>query len=605
LKIKTTFLTATLIAMLFLGFASVFTVKATNGAEVFVDPKDNIFPPPSLNVGDTFTVNVTLANITGLMGLQFKLQWDSALLHGVSMVENLFETVTPSGENPGNIWQLSHVVSAGYAEYAYTFKNGSRAIDLGYAPFDINLAEGYPEGKLAVAIITLEVMKKPSMVEGFVECDLAITISKPGGVGGVPITHTVEDGYYKLNWSVPTSVPYYSVESYEATSLGEVFNVSVMINDLDSAWEAVGFEFKLGFNSTILEVLNIYEDPWLNDTFGQPPNIGTLFLSLIGADNVQVGNVVLPDGNGTWHTPFPGTSIPGSGVLALIEFNATYQDMFPEVASCVLNLFDTKIGDWMADPVNQTAPQDGVYSIRPRVLGRMIDIFTQYPNPYGGQGLHNPSDMFWPQKPVTINAVVTYNEWPEQQKDVAFQLIDPYGDTWAVLYARTGEDGLASVIFTLPWPCDDPEYWLGEWTITGTVDIACEIVNDTLTFHYDYLVHIIKVTTDSREYAHCEYMNITIDFKSKRMRTMDIILTITVMDETGVPFGFVYVETAIGGAEYCHYKNFTEGVSIHVIKWARAGAASIIVGALNDWPFNGGGQISKPFTPVHVSILAE
>ena len=79
----------------------------------------------------------------------------------------------------------------------------------------------------------------------------------------------------------------------------------------------------------------------------------------------------------------------------------------------------------------------------------------------------------------------------------------------------------------------------------------------------------------------------------------------SVLDETGVPFGYAYVQLEIGGAEYCHYKDYTVTVSIHVVKWARAGIAKIVVGALNDWPFNGGTVISGPFDPVEVQILAE
>jgi hypothetical protein len=37
-----------------------------------------------------------------------------------------------------------------------------------------------------------------------------------------------------------------------ASSVGEIFNISVVVNDLDPGWEAVGFEFKLSYDPTIL-----------------------------------------------------------------------------------------------------------------------------------------------------------------------------------------------------------------------------------------------------------------------------------------------------------------------------------------------------------------
>jgi len=597
------FLLLTLIAFSFSSFTP--SSKAQNGV-VLVRME-----PATLTVdeGKLFNITIYIENIPedpGVVGVEFKVYWDPSVLKAASMEEVMYHTVTPEPEWD-NIWKLKHEVADDHVWYAYTWMDMPRAVEGGYAPINITTAEYPPEGKLAAAIITLEVVKAPTMAEGFVESALNITVSKPGylspplGPGGA-IPHTVEHGYYKLSWSPPVVKPYFSVEppTYEATELGEVFNISIKVNDLDAGWEAVGFEFKLGFNSSILEVLDVYEGPWL-PPFGAEPNQGTLFMSVISADYVLVGDVVLPDENGTWHPPFPH----GSGVLAIITFNATYQGLFPEVASCDLDLYDIKVGNWLAEPIATDPEVDGSYSIRPKVLGRMIDIYTQYPDPYGGQGIGKPSDMFWPQKEVILYAEVTYNEWPEQNKDVAFQIIDPHGETWGIEYARTNASGIAVTSFRLPWPCDNPEYWFGEWTIIGTVDIACEIVNDTLTFHYDYLVHIVKVTTDKTEYAHCEYMDITIEYQSKAMQTYDVVIAVTVKDETRVPFGFEYVETTIGGAEYCTYKDYTEGVSIHVVKWARAGTATIEVGALNDFPFNGGTVISGPFEPVTVSILAQ
>ena len=119
--------------------------------------------------------------------------------------------------------------------------------------------------------------------------------------------------------------------------------------------------------------------------------------------------------------------------------------------------------------------------------------------------------MFWPQKDVTIFANVTYNGYPEQQKDVAFQIIDNLGNTWGVIYARTNANGIATTSFRLPWPCVNPEQYIGVWKIVGTVDVACNIVNDTVQFHYDYLVplesHIrqnyLRPHFQQYNYSHC------------------------------------------------------------------------------------------------------
>jgi len=81
--------------MFVLSLTTVFPAYATNGAKVFVDPAsiitDTIWNP----AGSTIQVNVTIANMTGLAGLEFKMRWDPTLLSGVSMTEELFSDLVP------------------------------------------------------------------------------------------------------------------------------------------------------------------------------------------------------------------------------------------------------------------------------------------------------------------------------------------------------------------------------------------------------------------------------------------------------------------------------------------------------------------------------
>jgi len=229
-----------------------------------------------------------------------------------------------------------------------------------------------------------------------------------------------------------------------------------------------------------------------------------------------------------------------------------------------------------------------------------VDVFTQYPSPFVGQGPMKPSGMFWTQKEVCLFAYASYNFWPEQNKDVAFKIIDPWGDTYAILYGRTNETGIAQVCFRLPWMCDNPEYYIGEWTVEAGVDIASSCYYDTLWFKYDYLVNTWKITTDFDEYAHCDTIEITVEYGSYAMQYYNITYTVTILDDSGVPFGYKEVTFTIGGARYCTYKNGTFTVNIHVVKWARAGMATIHVGAL-DWR----GNPIAPLNTTEVYILPE
>jgi len=323
---------------------------------IFVEPASLVYDLTELHVNDTIQINVTVSNMTGLCGLEFKLEWNSTILKAVDMEEYMFHHVTPESEW-GNIWKLKHVVADDYVWYAYTWMDMSAALAGGYAPIDINTTTYPPEGKLTAAIITLQVVREPTKAEGYIDTTLTFTIHKAGDVDANPIDHVVEDGYFKFIWTLETK-PYFSVEppTYTARKVGEVFNVSVYVNNLDPEWEAVGFEFKLRYNTTLLEVVSVTEGPWLKP-FGNPPNQGTLFMYQVYADYVLVGDVVLPDENGTWHEPFPS----GTGVLAIITFNATYKA--PNSVGCILNLSDTKIGDIMSQSIPQAPEEDGYYEM--------------------------------------------------------------------------------------------------------------------------------------------------------------------------------------------------------------------------------------------------
>jgi hypothetical protein len=270
---------------------------------------------------------------------------------------------------------------------------------------------------------------------------------------------------------------------------------------------------------------------------------------------------------------------------------------------------DMSICPWHGEDSSVGLPhvvEDGTFETYFKPPGAWIDLYTQYPDGFNGKGPGVPSDMVTPQGDLFLYAEVTYNFWPEQNKDVAFEVKDPHMNVWGIFYARTNTVGIAWVNVRLPWPCDDPDYYRGEWHVYATVDVAGKTVNDTMNFKYDYLVNIWKVTTDKDSYAHCEDIMVTIDYGTYAMQTHNITITITVVDETGVPFAWTYTTVIIGGAEYCTYENGTIVLSVHVVKFARAGVAKIYVGALSDFPQNGGSALCPLYTPVpEIGILAE
>lgn len=118
--------------------------------------------------------------------------------------------------------------------------------------------------------------------------------------------------------------------------------------------------------------------------------------------------------------------------------------------------------------------------------GRNIDVYTQK----GGQGNSTRDGSFGPLELVILYANVTYNSYPMQNKDVVFEILDPYLQHFAAYYSLTNVDGIATLQFRLPWTCDNPEYYFGNWTVRASTDIAGITVVDTMQFEYRMILYV-------------------------------------------------------------------------------------------------------------------
>jgi hypothetical protein len=678
-------LSALMIATMILGFAAVIQIAHANtptetNAYIEVQPALSSFTSNSAPLYSTFNVSVSLVNMTSVLGVQFELTWDPTLLNCTSMTEILFHTWTPSGD-VGNIWNLAFAYDnvGGDANYSQTWSNIPAAESAGYAPGNVtDLNFPATDGVWPCATFTFEVIAEPTLAEGNLTCTFGLPLVKIGGLTYSKIIDTTTlpptgndpvPGTYIIYWSPPVTLPYFSVSSYTATSIGDVFNVYLYVNNLDPGWEAVGFQVALDYNASLLTLDSVTAGSWITG-FVEDGDLGVLNLTAYGVDvnglnYVEVGEVILPNASGYWSPPFPSAPNPNTSPLAVLQFTAILQGVFPTVLTSPLHLWMNEISNYLSQAVNQTAPVDGLYSIEPSITGRVIDIYTQWPAPYGGQGIDQPSDMFWPQKAVTLYANVTYNGYAVQDKEVAFQVIGPdtvddvtTNETWAILYGVTNATGIASVTFTLPWPCVDPQQWFGVWTVIGTVDIACNVVNDTLWFHYDYLTEIFKQTTDMTSYTHEDVINVTIDYgtylqeldavyldelTNMTLNLSNVTVVVTALDNLEVPFSFIGANLPLtsvnvqygngsilenfggapssltvpgwGGQLFSNYINFTVSLTIYIPKYAAAGEATIECAVLDNWPIFGGTVISGyynpitdtwlPYCPTYVDILAE
>ncbi|MEM2971056.1 MAG: cohesin domain-containing protein [Candidatus Bathyarchaeia archaeon] len=403
--------------------------------------------------------------------------------------------------------------------------------------------------------------------------------------------------------------------------IGKEFTVDIVIKNLHERRYLAGYQIRVTYDPELLEVVDVIEGPFLQDSrwnlygtfwvaYVEPPTwmfpAHVMFADLLlwNPDTGEYDQTVWPSAPGP---DVPDLVPPVNPVLATIKFKVLKQEGFggdPLTGAFDILPFWKPENCHFVDRDGNFIPTDtakcvnGTVTIMPMVAyGRMIDVYggavnrgygaAPFPAPYGGQGLNQPMDLVIPQSVVYLYAKVTYNCWPVQSKDVGFEIEGPFG---TVKYTnRTGEDGVAWIKFQMPWPCENPEQLLGVYTVTTTVDICGVVVSDTLQFKYDYLVNIVKVTTDKYEYVHDENVKVTIELTSKAYRSYSVLLSVVIQDELETHFATAIVGPIIvGGAEFCTEKTYTVTANLNIPKWAFAGIAKIFVSAYDKDPTEGG-----------------
>jgi hypothetical protein len=422
------------------------------------------------------------------------------------------------------------------------------------------------------------------------------------------IDYYFDHGLVEVEPYLALPLPHFEVDSVTlgpelviCDQFGIEFDVNVYIKNLHFAWQMVGFNLRVSYDPSLLNVVDVTEGPFMQDPtwnwygtypivlYPEPPNPWCPETHLILAD------LILPNAVGEWDQPSP----EGDGIVFTIRFEPLKQS-WTDTYTVNLDIYPMfPPGAYMVDeagndiPVDEVANVDGVVTILPiDPVGRRIDVWFVSPD-IGGGGVGQYAGLVLPQSEVCLTAKVTYNWWHVQYKKVTFEVRDNTGTLWAILQDDTDDEGHAYACFRMPWPCEGAEDLLGKWTVTVSVTLADVVISDTVEYDYDYLIRIWKVTTDKPEYVHCEWVQITVEYGTKSMLERDVVLAVTVTDELGVPIGVVLVEMTVGGADYCTYKNYTTTVEIHVIKWAYAGLACAHASFMNALPSQGGEAVAQ------------
>jgi hypothetical protein len=337
----------TIINLAALHFGALNQAQAQATTELYLDQESYT----ANRIGETFNINVNIRNLEAsqrLIVAQFRVTYDDSLLEVADVVEGPF------------MQQFNNTAKPPYTIFLNFTRN-----DSDYGPNVLvgillvptpNATErradwtNYPYGNGTLATITFEVIYRPVEPSPPATCVLNLTDTLlvadiPHEYNVTQIPHIATGATY---YALPIPIPTLSLEPdyYNATLLGESFNVSVNIENLDPDWRMIFAQFRVAYDGTLVNPTNTYEGPFLQQfpNSGKPPY--TFFIQFYRNEsyygpNVLVGILLMPNATGTtWAT---WTNYPyGNGTLATITFQIVGQPSYPQTSiTSDLTLIDT------------------------------------------------------------------------------------------------------------------------------------------------------------------------------------------------------------------------------------------------------------------------
>ncbi len=263
-------------------------------------------------------------------------------------------------------------------------------------------------------------------------------------------------------YASPTVATYLRVSplTYVSNTFGETFKVDVNVYNVENLH---AFGFKLSYNTTLLDVVQVVQGP-----FFPPP-----FESSI--DKLEVNET---KGSVWFSMSLSNSTAPrnGNGTLASITLNCTFAPVLPTKACCVLDLHETILYDnTLTEILHQVT--DSLYFWKSMLNdpdGLILDLTTQK----GGAGIGEPSPPFTIGEIVRLSALLTFNDVPEENNLVSFEVQDPDNQTVVVRSQFTDNNGVATIEFGIP---DLPQN-IGTWKAIAISELKGLTAWDILHF---------------------------------------------------------------------------------------------------------------------------
>jgi len=304
----------------------------------------------------------------------------------------------------------------------------------------------------------------------------------------------------------PSKVEYWTPAS------GESFMINVSIIEV---FYLRAFEFKLYWNTTLLDLIEVDIKPFLN-----PPTY-------------IIKNETREDIGRYWLTvDSAGLPKTGSGVLASLSFEITYEPVWPENATSVLNLADTQLIDQAGQPISHTV-SDGEYSLY-GTPPLNVTVTTDKSSYYLVENIHIHGNLILGLSPVEDGLVSL------EMKNTQDQLI---------------------VIRTLP---------TGTPPVNNFIDIVSVIPCDDK-----------GNPKNSFRKGGIAYFNTTV--KNIGTETQHLIIAVNVYDINTVPLSVAVFEGSIA-----YGSTLSTILSVPLPTLASTGGAWVYASALSNWPSLGG-----------------
>jgi hypothetical protein len=214
-----------------------------------------------------------------------------------------------------------------------------------------------------------------------------------------------------IAFAAPTTL---YVHPSSVTSTGE-FTIYIKVSDVTNLY---GYEFKLGYDTVILDAINVGIGSFLNGpTYPVVQEIND------PAGYVWVGVTSLN----------PAAPKSGSGTLATITFQVTGS------GSCALNLYDTTLGDYDANPIGHVVNDGYFSSTESTCLGDldgngMINIFDV--------GISSAAFGSYCYENTCPSG---YSCWDDYSKCNFDSRWDPVADIFSSIIGEGGKDGLINI----------------------------------------------------------------------------------------------------------------------------------------------------------------